>query len=113
MPRFRFTLLRMMIAVAIAGTLFGFTAIGIRRSAFLRRADAHRKAAVEQESLAEYLAIGRHYERNDAGTGLVLSPDSSGLAKTLRKYHDRLQAKYARAARYPWLAIAPDPPEPK
>jgi hypothetical protein len=28
-------------------------------------------------------------------------------------YHARLRAKYERAAVYPWIAIAPDPPEPR
>jgi hypothetical protein len=37
-------------------------------------------------------------------------------ADSLRRrseYHRRLRRKYERAARYPWLPVAPDPPEPK
>jgi hypothetical protein len=113
LPRFRFTVRRMMVVVAIVGTLFGFTAIGIRRSAFLRRAEAHGKAAREQEAIAEYLAIARTYKINAAGTGFILTPDWSGRAKALRSYHDQLQNKYLRAARYPWLPVAPDPHMPE
>jgi hypothetical protein len=27
-------------------------------------------------------------------------------------YHERMKAKYLRAARYPWLSVEPDPPDP-
>jgi hypothetical protein len=36
---------------------------------------------------------------------------SQGHAKQAR-YHARLERKYRRAARYPWLPVEPDPPEP-
>ena len=29
-----------------------------------------------------------------------------------RDYHAAMKAKYERLARYPWLAVDPDPPEP-
>lgn len=35
------------------------------------------------------------------------------LCGRLANHHTRLEEKYARAARYPWLPVAPDPPEPK
>ena len=28
------------------------------------------------------------------------------------RYHTRMARKYERTARYPWLPVAPDPPEP-
>jgi hypothetical protein len=31
----------------------------------------------------------------------------------LRQYYERLAAKYRRVARYPWLPVPPDPPEPE
>jgi hypothetical protein len=44
----------------------------------------------------------------------VRASEDAIIAKLNRllKYHDLLSKKYARAARYPWLAVAPDPPEP-
>jgi hypothetical protein len=33
--------------------------------------------------------------------------------RRLTEYHHTLNLKYDRAARRPWLAVAPDPPEPK
>jgi hypothetical protein len=29
-----------------------------------------------------------------------------------KEYHDALRMKYERVARYPWLPVPPDPPEP-
>ena len=31
----------------------------------------------------------------------------------LLEYHARMAEKYDRAARFPWLPVAPDPPEPE
>jgi hypothetical protein len=38
-----------------------------------------------------------------------------GLGRLLRgeAYHRKLRMKYQKAARYPWLPVAPDPLEPK
>ena len=33
--------------------------------------------------------------------------------RTLAAHRRKLQEKYERAARYPWLTVAPDPPEPQ
>ncbi len=33
--------------------------------------------------------------------------------KSLMGYHRALNGKYDRAARYPWLRVEPDPPEPE
>ena len=52
-------------------------------------------------------------ERQAASQGfLVESLDRSTLEER-RAYHASLKAKYERAARHPWLSVAPDPPEPK
>ena len=31
----------------------------------------------------------------------------------LRDYHAAMKAKYERLARYPWLSVEPEPPEPE
>jgi hypothetical protein len=33
--------------------------------------------------------------------------------QALSDYHQQMLEKYAFAARYPWLPVEPDPPEPK
>jgi hypothetical protein len=40
------------------------------------------------------------------------SPGRLARMKAEASYYARLRAKYERAARYPWLPVEPDPPEP-
>jgi hypothetical protein len=44
--------------------------------------------------------------RKQGGCVVMVTPE-------LDKYHKAMTAKYALAARYPWLPVAHDPPEPK
>jgi hypothetical protein len=99
-PRFRFTVRGMMLAVAVAGMACGGEVVRRRRAAFLAQAEVHR-------ALADYLSVSEHY---------VLRPGDTHLSLTGRRRAEveaRLAAKYERAARHPWLPVAPDPPEPE
>jgi hypothetical protein len=82
----RFTVRRMMVAVALLGLALGFLAE--RRARFLRIA-----ARYEQATLA-YRTYGGFYMPR----GFF--------------YDLEMESKYKRAARYPWLPVMPDPPEP-
>jgi hypothetical protein len=84
MPRFRFKLKWMMVAVAIVAMLMAPVFILWRRS-----------SALAQQ--------GQYHARRASEYASVYMSD----------YHRGLAEKYERAARYPWLPIAPDPPEPK
>ncbi|WP_435016358.1 hypothetical protein TA3x_003923 [Tundrisphaera sp. TA3] len=94
LPHVRFTVRRMMVAVAMASVVFALAASLLRRSSeFRRRATLHR------------LAYAKIHPNTGAFPDLYLSD------KEL--HHIDLATKYERAARYPWLPIEPDPPEPK
>jgi regulator of PEP synthase PpsR (kinase-PPPase family) len=117
MPRFRFTIRRMMIAVAVVAVLI--TAEKLRQV----RRDRLRKAAeyaVEEaswmddalkvetmtrkpKSLTDAASRKRVVELEEVVTNYRLSGDRSGKLKQI----------YEKAARYPWLPVEPDPPEPK
>ena len=84
LPRPRFTVRRLMVAVAIVATVMAPGAILWRRSADLARR-------------------GREHDRRAAECASTY----------LSGYHERLAEKYATAARRPWLPVEPDPPEPK
>ena len=86
----RFTVGRLMVAVAIVAFGFGgLLWLG-------RRAEDFRS-----------ISIG-HAERFDS------EMQRSGGAVTLRAdYHRRMAEKYDRAAMSSWLPVAPDPPEPE
>jgi hypothetical protein len=111
MPRFRFTVRRMMVAVAIVGFLLGAAAMW--RIAASRGASAAyhaREAEFSRRSLKDY-RDGRVTLR-----GTLTDREAARIARRLERiapYHDVLARKYERAARYPWLPVEPDPPEPE
>ena len=41
------------------------------------------------------------------------SPTDLDRSRRLTEYHEAMIVKYERATRYPWLPVAPDPPEPE
>ena len=118
LARVRFTVRRMMVAVAIAAIALGWTVIldrgiesdwggpseiEVRRQAFERQA-AYREA--ERVSSVAYL-WNRYVYTNRRGH---MMSDASVRAND---WHVALAEKYRAAARYPWLPVVPDPPEPE
>ena len=87
MKRPRFTLRWTMVAVAIAGLACGAKVNMDRSAVFAKRA-----AAWSWTEITE--ARGRR-------------------RPGMREHFQRLADKYERAARYPWLTVSPDPPEPR
>jgi hypothetical protein len=79
-PHPRFTVRRLMVAVAIVALPIGLWG---RSMAFARIAREH---AAREKDFADARASS---------------------------YHWNLAVKYERAAMYPWLPVAPDPPEPQ
>lgn len=141
-PIRRFGLRRAMAAIAILAVLMGLVAnilSGGRRKrelsqkAFqysclfdqdrsLVRETAGTAVALDQSALdltRRASTIGDHAEAARLGR---LATDQRDIAARARQgvrhwsaraaYHDRLRRKYAFAARYPWLPILPDSPEP-
>jgi hypothetical protein len=126
----------LMTAVAITGAFFGGAVWGVRmerlgidyrnRSADHAKREAQYQATVVQRQrkietterlLARLVGVidGARAEawRQNREAELQQWKDMKAAHNTLANYHGRLRRKYERAARYPWLPIAPDPPEPK
>jgi hypothetical protein len=105
MPRYH--LRTLLIAVAVAalgmGTIAGLVR---RRESHLRRAAHHRKLS-NDASFSAWL-IDHRYRWGPS------EPERAEMADYERRdhYHAALQANYECAARYPWLPVEPDPPEP-
>ena len=104
-PRLRFTLRRMMIAVAVVSILFGMAAgLWRRHVSFQRQADAYAKKSNDEglrgaridllwfQSDPELRMRDEHYRLMD--------------------YYDELKVKYERAAARPWLPVESDRPPP-
>jgi hypothetical protein len=98
LPRVRFTVRRMMAAMAIAGALLGAEIMRERRERFAELARVFGGTAWSARRAAE----------NPPGTH-----GDPVTMRSIAEYADALQMKYARASRYPWLPVAPDPPEPR
>jgi hypothetical protein len=97
LPRLRFTVRRMMVAVAVVALVLGAVALGVRSGEFRNRA--------------------RYHEVMAASPLLGVKPappvfDPVRYTPKWSAYHARLKRKYERAARRPWLFVAPDPPLP-
>ncbi len=90
LPRVRFTVRRMMVAVAAVACIFWASLLIERRRRFLIIIDSHR------------MPDARFLRYHDADYELRLI-----------RWHDEMQAKYEFAAAHPWLPVAPDPPAPE
>ena len=93
LPRPRFTVRRLMVVVAIVG--IGLGVMIERRNRFRKIAARHH---AEFQRLIS-LEPGAHYGPAD-------------LKMLVHEWHYSMSAKYEDAARYPWLPVRPDRPEP-
>lgn len=110
MPRFRFTLRWMMVAVAIAAV----AALYARRSREYRRLAQRHRAVI----------LFREYETIDVDPcdkvqgypacrlGCLRYPCEycAEEGRSFSDRHTKLALKYERATRFPWLSVEPDPP---
>jgi hypothetical protein len=117
LPRLRFTIRWLMVAVAVMATLL--MAEKMRRAWHERSLKAAEYAAEakswsDDASKVESMMV-RPRSRSDAASRQRLAE----LGEVARNYRDHersnweLASKYARAAARPWLPIERDPPEPK
>jgi hypothetical protein len=88
----RFTVRRLMFAVAIIGSALGIT---IERRERFRWIAAHHRAEVP-----------KHMPR-------IKPFGMEDKQWRLMEWHELMAHKYEHAARYPWLPVAPDRPEPR
>ena len=101
MSRFRFTVRRMMVAVAVA-------AGGLVLYLYVR--EKSEPLARGYQSMANEHAI-RVYQL--ATWPVENTPEKKARTRAGIAHHSALESKYQRAARYPWLPVAPDPTEPE
>jgi hypothetical protein len=135
-PRLRFTIRKLMIAVLVASLGFWSVKLWLLSRDYARRAKAYEAAETQYRSVRGlFLAVTSSYAQDAANSSAMLASSeapflgSEELAKRSRDlaasllanareperkmaYYGALKRKYQRAARYPWLSVAPDPPEP-
>ena len=105
LPRTRFTVRRLMVAVAIMGSLSYGLRLWILNRTYRLRAESHVARKTEARGREAWAA-------KMAKSGYLSAPRASVEASKV-EYHDNMAIKYDHAARYPWLPVEPDPPEPK
>jgi hypothetical protein len=135
LPRPRFTVLRLMIVVAVVAVACGFEMCRRRRDTFKARSNLHtiKSMAFDYVRLvkhSEYEALRRspnlaaeYFPQFRRGRGQRKAPVLEEIMEKAKfasetngeaaRYHAQMRDKYEYAARYPWLPVAPDPPEPK
>ncbi len=87
----RFTVWRLMVAVAIIGSGLGIT--------------------IERHERFRWIAV---HHRADVPIMPRIKPiGMEDKVWRLFEWHQSMARKYEHAARYPWLPVAPDPPEPR
>jgi hypothetical protein len=98
--RVRFTVRRLMVAVAVVAIVLGaIYVLASRRARFLAIAPEHWDAI--QEPFLKYYDV-------------YLTPEQARQwALTRDGWHMAMSVRYGYAADHPWLPVAPDPPEPE
>ena len=97
-PRVRFTVRRMMVAVAILAVLMGgMLGAWRRQERFMRLSRAHSAKAgwLEMEAF---------------GPRSVMNRAERSAAMNAVHWHDAVAWRYRHAASRPWLTVEPDPP---
>lgn len=117
-PRVRFTMRGMMVAVVVAAVVSGGTVLARRQRVYRARAVFY--AQQEQVALMRWQhwsleavrLSGRPGERNPRRSDQErrLAEGMVDYSRNRAAYHSLLRVKYERVARYPWLQIDPDPP---
>jgi hypothetical protein len=125
----------MMVAVAVVAILMSGIVMKQRRDEFVRRAsfasDKRRdlnnilksNASLLPFYMKRIVASNEIDAANPARLGEAPASPDENIVRAIREqaewgrkhllWYDRQVLKYRRAARYPWLPVAPDPPEPK
>lgn len=106
LPRPRFKMRRLMLAVALVALAFTWPAMEVRRERMREFARYHREKGGGPFCVSNMTPELRAYLDELARAAIKLSPERLD-------WHRDLWQKYAWAARYPFLPLSPDPPEPE
>jgi hypothetical protein len=140
LPRLQFTVRRMMIVVAIAAVALGANDLRRRKVRYdalrsthewrgrssMSLAELHASTVADNEREVERLraAVRSRHEAplreaelvaqiiSNIGGAAAIERAAERQCRSRARFHELLRKKYERAARYPWLIVEPDPPEP-
>jgi hypothetical protein len=109
----RMTTRRWMIAAAVVAVMLAAAAFFRRHLSLRERGDYHARREGDLASRARVLEqLALDFADRIPETAAQWRAYAACEAE-IGAWHARLKEKYRHAARYPWLAIEPDPPEPE
>jgi hypothetical protein len=111
-PRIRFSVWRMMLAVGVLAVVFGVIRLSMVRQRYLEKAANHEsfRARILRSNLEIAYWEARWRDQRLGKPAQYPWPAEPPYVPAIAKYHDDMRIKYERAARFPWLPVAPDPP---
>lgn len=110
LPRVRFTVRGLTVAVMLAGLLLGGGAWHRRRIGFLRWATMYARSEANDRRMAadERREAEARRAAGELGRARDLVQQAAG-DEARAEHWAKLRRKYERLARYPWLTAEPDP----
>ncbi len=115
-PRVRFTVRRMMVAVAIVAFALALALGGVRWGVRMLWLSQKYQRLARDHEIAEYDDKGSEVRLRNLAALQGPNNNYERVAARIQRraeYHGRMRAKYMRAAYRPFLPVAPDPPEPE
>jgi hypothetical protein len=114
LPRVRFTMRRMMVAVAIVALAIGIERLYQRRAAYKRLASLHSSRQERAIKLAASQSLSVELNR-EKGNVQASSTWDRMLSRSRLEIQQQslLASKYEYLANHPWLSVTPEDPKPK
>jgi hypothetical protein len=107
LPRVRFKVRRMMIAVAVVAMVTGMYGLARRSTIYESKA----RLNADREVLSRDLMAS--FANPDRPEVVEICRQEYAVNLARAEHEGRLKLKYLHAARYPWHPVEPDPPEPE
>ncbi len=102
------------VAVAVIGLMIGGgVLLKQRRDYFLLLAQSHQKEAASSTARGEALKSRFGRTSGMSNEEIMQLYGNHDRMRDRADHHAAMARKYQRAARYPWLMVEPDPPEPE
>jgi hypothetical protein len=105
LTRGRFTIHRLMLAVAILAMVLG-TVEGLRR----RRESFEQRAGMLAQQVSDEIIAEQNYRTARRGSEFGYDGRTTTAHYELVEHYDALRVQYEQAAARPWHLVAPDPP---
>jgi hypothetical protein len=112
-PSLRFTVRRMIVAIAISAVVCSVPHWVELRKHYRKEAEWNERVLGDLDDIRTH---GFYPYCSRGGTQVAHLEYNTATAPRharLVAHYTELQGKYLRAARYPWLPVEPDPPEPE